>query len=161
LLTELRRTDIDLAGGKAANLGELTAASFPIPPGFVLTTAAYDEFVTTSGISADIITLASLVADAEPSAYERAEEKIRTLFASHDLPAVLAAEAIAAYRRLGEEAVASAYAANRRCSSQSRAAGRRCGLPGRWPTGHGAASTRPRCAWQSSCRRWSRPTPRA
>jgi rifampicin phosphotransferase len=106
LLTELRRTDIDLAGGKAANLGELTAASFPIPPGFVLTTAAYDEFVTTSGISADIITLASLVADAEPSAYERAEEKIRTLFASHDLPAVLAAEAIAAYRRLGDEAVA-------------------------------------------------------
>src|SRR5690606_11127546 len=28
-------------GGKAANLGELIAAGFPVPPGFVVTTAAY------------------------------------------------------------------------------------------------------------------------
>ncbi|MGH2479813.1 MAG: PEP/pyruvate-binding domain-containing protein, partial [Ktedonobacteraceae bacterium] len=28
-------------GGKAANLGEMTRAGFPVPPGFCLTTAAY------------------------------------------------------------------------------------------------------------------------
>ena len=37
---ELGRGDIDLAGGKGANLGELTRAGLPVPPGFVLTTAA-------------------------------------------------------------------------------------------------------------------------
>jgi rifampicin phosphotransferase len=103
LFSQLRKTDIDLAGGKAANLGELTAARFPVPPGFVLTTAAYDEFVTASGISADIVALASLAADAEPSAYKRAEEKIHALLASHDPPEALAAELVAAYRRLGKK----------------------------------------------------------
>ena len=100
-LAQLRKTDIDLAGGKGANLGELTTAGFPVPPGFVLTTAAYDEFVSASGIGADIVALASLAADADPFTYEQAEDKIRTLFAGHDLPAALAAELTAAYRRLG------------------------------------------------------------
>ena len=38
---ELGRGDIAVAGGKGANLGELTRAGLPVPPGFVLTTAAY------------------------------------------------------------------------------------------------------------------------
>lgn len=100
-LAQLHTTDLDLAGGKAANLGELTAAGFPVPPGFVLTTAAYDEFVTAGGIGADIVALAALAADADPSVYEQAEDKIRTLFAGHDLPEALAVELTAAYRRLG------------------------------------------------------------
>src|SRR5262249_52891004 len=36
-------------GGKGANLGELTRAGFPVPPGFCVTTAAYRDFVRTSG----------------------------------------------------------------------------------------------------------------
>ncbi|MFK0258904.1 PEP/pyruvate-binding domain-containing protein [Streptomyces sp. NPDC090445] len=37
----LGRTDPDIAGGKGANLGELVRAGFPVPAGFVVTTAAY------------------------------------------------------------------------------------------------------------------------
>ncbi|HKS52986.1 MAG TPA: PEP/pyruvate-binding domain-containing protein [Pseudonocardiaceae bacterium] len=102
-LAELRKIDIELAGGKAANLGELIAAGFPVPPGFVLTTAAYDEFVQVSGLGADVFALASLAADAEPSAYQRAENEIRALFTGHELPAALTAEITAAYQRLGQE----------------------------------------------------------
>ena len=40
---ELGRGDIAVAGGKGANLGELTRAGLPVPPGFVLTTAAYRD----------------------------------------------------------------------------------------------------------------------
>jgi pyruvate,water dikinase len=36
-------------GGKGANLGELTRAGFPVPPGFCVTTAAYRDFVRASG----------------------------------------------------------------------------------------------------------------
>src|ERR1700752_4742868 len=36
-------------GGKGANLGELTRAGFPVPPGFCVTTAAYLDFVRASG----------------------------------------------------------------------------------------------------------------
>jgi phosphohistidine swiveling domain-containing protein len=39
--TEINGSMLSLVGGKAANLGELTAAGLPVPPGFCLTTAAY------------------------------------------------------------------------------------------------------------------------
>ena len=42
---QISATDASQAGGKGANLGELTQAGFPVPPGFVLTTAAYRDFV--------------------------------------------------------------------------------------------------------------------
>ena len=38
---ELGRDDIDQAGGKGANLGELAHAGLPVPPGFVIVTDAY------------------------------------------------------------------------------------------------------------------------
>ena len=34
----IRANDLPLVGGKGANLGELTGAGFPVPPGFCLTT---------------------------------------------------------------------------------------------------------------------------
>jgi len=40
-LSEVRRDDVDLAGGKGANLGELIHAGVRVPPGFVVTTRAY------------------------------------------------------------------------------------------------------------------------
>lgn len=40
-LSELDAHSLPLAGGKAANLGELLRAGFNVPPGFVITTAAY------------------------------------------------------------------------------------------------------------------------
>jgi pyruvate,water dikinase len=40
---ELRADQIELVGGKCANLGELTYAGFPVPPGFAVTTAAYER----------------------------------------------------------------------------------------------------------------------
>ena len=33
---ELGRADVEFAGGKGANLGELTRAGFSVPPGFVV-----------------------------------------------------------------------------------------------------------------------------
>lgn len=40
---ELRAGQVELVGGKCANLGELTGAGFPVPPGFAVTTAAYER----------------------------------------------------------------------------------------------------------------------
>jgi pyruvate,water dikinase len=42
-LHELRAGQTELVGGKCANLGELTSAGFPVPPGFAVTTAAYER----------------------------------------------------------------------------------------------------------------------
>ncbi len=44
-LAEVTAADLPLAGGKGANLGELVAAGFAVPPGFVVTTHAYRRAV--------------------------------------------------------------------------------------------------------------------
>jgi pyruvate,water dikinase len=38
---EVSRDDVARVGGKGANLGELTRAGLPVPPGFVVTASAY------------------------------------------------------------------------------------------------------------------------
>ena len=42
---ELSKEDVDIAGGKGANLGELTNAGITVPPGFVITSETYDKFI--------------------------------------------------------------------------------------------------------------------
>lgn len=42
--SEIDRSMVALVGGKGANLGEMTQAGFPVPPGFCLTTTLYDQF---------------------------------------------------------------------------------------------------------------------
>ena len=45
-LDRVRATDIPLAGGKGANLGELIAAGLPVPGGFCVTAEAYRTAMT-------------------------------------------------------------------------------------------------------------------
>lgn len=47
---DLRAQDVDYAGGKGANLGELTAAGLPVPPGFVIGAPAYAAFCEQTGL---------------------------------------------------------------------------------------------------------------
>lgn len=47
---QLSKDDIPIAGGKGANLGELTNAGIPVPPGFVITAGTYQKFITETGI---------------------------------------------------------------------------------------------------------------
>ncbi|MDQ4504248.1 PEP/pyruvate-binding domain-containing protein [Sinomonas sp. ASV322] len=49
-LASLRATDLPVAGGKGANLGELIAAGLPVPPGFVVTTEAYRAHAVAAGL---------------------------------------------------------------------------------------------------------------
>src|SRR5262245_1630165 len=42
---EVGKGDLALAGGKGANLGEMTRAGLPVPPGLCVTTAAYRLFL--------------------------------------------------------------------------------------------------------------------
>lgn len=43
--SSIRMTDRPIVGGKGASLGELTQAGIPVPPGFVVTTAAFGSFI--------------------------------------------------------------------------------------------------------------------
>jgi Pyruvate phosphate dikinase, AMP/ATP-binding domain len=47
---ELTRADVPFAGGKGANLGELTAAGLPVPVGFVVGAPAYAASCEETGL---------------------------------------------------------------------------------------------------------------
>ena len=47
--------DVGLVGGKCANLGELMRAGFRVPPGFALTTAAYERFSAAGDMPDDVL----------------------------------------------------------------------------------------------------------
>jgi phosphoenolpyruvate synthase/pyruvate phosphate dikinase len=93
---------IAMAGGKAVGLGGLIQAGLPVPPGFVLNTAAYSHFVEANHLEARIQELATVSPQATPRDYEDAWERIQTLFRAGTMPAVIAAELGAAYGRLGD-----------------------------------------------------------
>src|SRR2546423_13493263 len=61
--TELDRASLAVAGGKAANLGELTRAGLPVPPGFCVTTAAYALVADGAALDAPLAELAATRAD--------------------------------------------------------------------------------------------------
>ncbi|MQA13444.1 MAG: phosphoenolpyruvate synthase [Pseudonocardiaceae bacterium] len=95
-LLDLGSTDLDRAGGKGANLGELVRAGFPVPPGFVVTTAAYDLLLERDGLAGRID---DLLAAGEPDA-------IRAAITATAVPSEVADGVLDAYRELGRGAVA-------------------------------------------------------
>ncbi|HET7269786.1 MAG TPA: PEP/pyruvate-binding domain-containing protein [Rubrobacter sp.] len=97
---ELGKGDIALAGGKGANLGELSRGRLPVPPGFVVTTGAYNAFVEAGGLRDEILYLASRTRADDSEALESAAEKIRSLFVQSPVPEDMAAEIRSAYDKL-------------------------------------------------------------
>src|SRR5919107_1330255 len=101
---EIRKDDIALAGGKGPNLGELSHAGLPGPPGFVLTTRAYDAFVESNHIEEEIVGRASADRAEDPAAFEEVAEGIRALFSGGEVPEEMAHEIRAAYEEMSEDA---------------------------------------------------------
>ena len=97
-LQSFSRLDRGSAGGKGANLGELVRSGFPVPPGFVVTTAAYDTFVRQKSLS-QIIAQALRVEPVNGAA-------IRSAFQETPIPTEIEQEIRSAYRQLGQGPVA-------------------------------------------------------
>lgn len=92
---------LPIVGGKAANLGELIRAGLPVPPGFCVTTTAYDLVAKDTGLDLPLDTLTETNAEDAPRLAELAAAARAGLLAVCIPPAV--AEAIAgAYRALGD-----------------------------------------------------------
>ena len=82
---ELGRDDLALVGGKGANLGELVRAGLPVPPGFVVTTAAYRELIDSATIR-DAIDELDRTNPSAPSELAAATERLRSLVRERTFP---------------------------------------------------------------------------
>ncbi len=106
---ELKKDDIPYVGGKNANLGEMTQAGIPVPPGFAVTAYAYNKFITETGIVEKIYdAITGTVTDVNnPQQYEKASKKVRRIIESAPMPKTIETAIKAAYKELGKKTKAS------------------------------------------------------
>jgi pyruvate,water dikinase len=97
----LRRNDVGRVGGKGANLGELTAAGLPVPPGFVISAPAYAAFCDGSGLRSRIAKRLADVDVEDTAQLDRVAGEIRSMIETEVMPEWLEDAICAAYRDLG------------------------------------------------------------
>ncbi|WP_141588084.1 phosphoenolpyruvate synthase [Myxococcus sp. AB056] len=99
--SELSREDVALAGGKGANLGEMTRAGLPVPPGFVITAAAFQEAM--APVRAQLSRLWAQVDPDDPSSLTQVTQQLREHVRSAPVPERLRAAIVEAYQQLGAD----------------------------------------------------------
>lgn len=99
--------DISLAdrptvGGKGGSLGELQRAGIEVPPGFVVTTSAFEEYLAALERQAPVrARVAQLGAD-DLEGTRAAARELRARFDATPMPEALAQQILAAYAALGD-----------------------------------------------------------
>ena len=83
---ELSKSDIGIAGGKGANLGELTQAGIPVPPGFVVTAQAYEYFMEEAGINDKVMSILDEIDINDTKALQAAAEEIKKIIIDSPIP---------------------------------------------------------------------------
>lgn len=101
-------SDVQIAGGKGAGLGELVKIGIPVPDGFVILTNAFNDFLKESGIDKkDQISLVLKPAALSGGfALRDASEKVRLLIQNKDISPILSNEIRTSFGLLGTDRVA-------------------------------------------------------
>lgn len=104
---ELNREDVAIAGGKGANLGELTQAGIPVPPGFVITSRTYDQFIKETGIFDEIMDILDTLDVNNNQELQQAAKDIKKIINGTEIPDEIKIIIVEAYnalcRRIGKE----------------------------------------------------------
>ena len=104
---DLSKDDLGIAGGKGANLGELTQAGIPVPPGFVVTSKTYDKFMRDTGIYNSVMDILDQVDINNTKELQEAAEEIKSIIIETPIPEEISTYIIEAYnqlsQRVGEE----------------------------------------------------------
>ncbi len=99
--SEINKDSVPLVGGKGANLGEIFNLKVPVPPGFVVTTEAYQYFMR--DLNEKVKKLLSEIDYENTDQLEEKTKEIRELIVKAKMPEDLKAEIIEAYENLNVE----------------------------------------------------------
>lgn len=97
---ELSKDSLILAGGKGANLGEMYNLGLPIPPGFVITTAAYKEYLQQTGIGKQIYEKLAFIDVENTEALQQISKEIQDIIIKTPPSKELQEEIMEAYEAL-------------------------------------------------------------
>ena len=100
-LEHVDRDDTLHVGGKGANLGEMIGAGFPVPPGFVITSKAYFEFLKANSLETKIQHLLEGVNYQLADSLEQTSRNIKRLIVSSPVPDALAQKIFDLYEKIG------------------------------------------------------------
>jgi pyruvate,water dikinase len=103
-LQRLSRDDEPHYGGKSANLGELLAAEIPVPPGFAISTGAFEAFVHDAGLHDRIASALVGVTAGDIDAIGRASHSISEAMRFAPVPDVVRVEIEQHYAQIGQAA---------------------------------------------------------
>jgi pyruvate, water dikinase len=99
---ELTKDDTPIAGGKGANLGELTRAGLPVPGGFVVSAGAYLQAMDEAGIRDLLRERVQAVDVGDPAALRDLAGELQSAVRKSGVPPGLKEVVLAAYHRLGD-----------------------------------------------------------
>lgn len=97
---EIHFEDVNLVGGKGANLGEMYNLGIPVPNGFVVTAAAYFQFIKDNNLRQQISDILKATNVDEPGELLTASKKIKSLIRHSPLSPHLAFEIMSNYKKL-------------------------------------------------------------
>lgn len=98
---DVDKNDLPLVGGKGANLGELTKAGIPVPPGFIVTTVSYFNFLEEAGLREEMGNILEPLNPDDTEQLLQISTKIKDVITSAEMPQDIADEIREAYRELG------------------------------------------------------------
>ncbi len=104
--SEVTKKDIPTVGGKGANLGEMTNANIPVPPGFIVTANAYFDFLQSSKIADKIRHQLGPLDVNDSKQLQQTSAKVKQLILNPAMPPELAEEIKKAYTQMGGGLVA-------------------------------------------------------
>ena len=104
--TEVTKNDIPIVGGKGANLGEMTNAGIPVPPGFIVTAAAYFDFIQKNALEDKIRALLEPLDVRDSRKLQQAAEKVQALVKDAPMPPATGKAIEEAYAKMGKGLVA-------------------------------------------------------
>jgi len=104
---DLNKDNISIAGGKGANLGELTQTGIPVPPGFVVTAETYNKFMNETGIFNKIMNKLDKLDVNDTKKLQKTAKEIKEVIISTPIPDEIVVLITEAYNelclRVGEE----------------------------------------------------------
>jgi pyruvate,water dikinase len=98
---EIGKDDVALVGGKGANLGEMTQAQVPVPPGFIVTSQTYSRFLETSGLRPKIEEILAGLDHHNNDSLQKVSQEIKQAIIAAPMPEDVARQIRDAYRKLG------------------------------------------------------------
>lgn len=102
-LEDVDKEDARYVGGKAANLGEMIQAKFPVPNGFVITENAYRQFIKENKLDLKIKHILGTVSYSHQDSLSQVSRSIKKLITTSKIPDEISNEVFKFYRDLDKE----------------------------------------------------------